>query len=56
MFVVWGPSKVVALDTHDRRIGLLGSDGGGGGDRGGRLTDVAAQWGMGNPREKPDVR
>lgn len=50
------PSKVVALDARGRQIGLLGSDEGGGRERGGRLPDVAAQWGMGNPREKPDNR
>lgn len=51
------PSRVVGLDTRGRQIGLLGSvNGGGGRDRGGRLPDVAAQWGMGNPREKTDVR
>ena len=50
------PSKVVALDTHGRQIGLLGSEDGGGRDKGGRLPDVQASWGMGNPRDKPDVR
>lgn len=50
------PSRVVVLDTRDRQIGLQGSDDGGGREKGGRLPDVQASWGMGNPREKPDVR
>ena len=48
-------SRIVALDTRGRQIGLLVSVDGGGRDRG-RLPDVAASWGMGHPGEKPDVR
>ena len=50
------PSRIVGLDTRGRQIGLLGAADGGGSDRGGRLPDVAAQWGLGHPREKTDVR